>query len=147
MDTFTPNFFEFPNITYDLFVTTSPKDIYYNCIAFAAGDMQRWWWPDGGYWPTGVSRDVELQSFIDAYATLGYAVCDNAEYETGFEKVAIYALADGTPTHAARQISADHWVSKIGQNNDIRHDTLEAIGGGLYGSAQVFMKRSNVQTP
>ena len=33
---------------------TSPADDGYNCIAWAATETDRWWWPDpfgAGYWP------------------------------------------------------------------------------------------------
>ena len=36
---------------------------------------------------------------------MGFTPCGAAEYEDGFEKVAIYVHTRGKPTHAARQLS------------------------------------------
>jgi len=36
----------------------------YNCIAFAAGETHRWWWPMGAYWPEPAPRDETVDSFI-----------------------------------------------------------------------------------
>jgi|GEM_PF-3681614 len=60
-----------------------------------------------------------LKLSMQAFATLGYEVCDNVELEPGFEKIALYAGADGIPTHAARQLQAGPWTSKLGRMEDI----------------------------
>lgn len=93
------------------------------------------------YWPIGVSRAETLEGFIEAFATLGFTLCDVAEYEKGFEKVAIYVDTSGTPKHAARQLSSGLWTSKLGNLQDIEHD-IEGVSGDLYGSVAVIMKRS-----
>jgi hypothetical protein len=65
--------------------------------------------------------------------------------EAGFEKIAIYVDGDGVPTHAARQLSDGAWTSKLGEWEDIRHLTLEAMeddGLGLgYGKVSLILKR------
>lgn len=129
----------------------SPIDQDYNCIAFAAGDNARWWWPKqtfpgGAYWPPGVPRLETLDAFVAAFATLGYAVCSGHELEVGLEKVAIYQL-NGTPTHAARQLPSGEWVSKLGQGFDIVHDDVEGVGGVLYGEPAVYLSRPTPTTP
>ncbi len=56
------------------FEITSPRTVAYNCIAWAAGETRRKWWPDKmgvAYWPKGVPREATLAAFIAAYATLG----------------------------------------------------------------------------
>ena len=43
------------------FEITSPRTVAYNCIAWAAGETQRKWWPDKmgvAYWPRGVPAGV-----------------------------------------------------------------------------------------
>jgi hypothetical protein len=44
----------FPALLDKGFEITSPMDPTYNCIAFAAGDVERCWWPGGRsgfFWP------------------------------------------------------------------------------------------------
>src|SRR6266849_9819404 len=102
----------------------SQKDHHYNCIAWAVGDNHNWWWPDSAQqdtWPANVPRLETVPAFQNAFAGLGYTVCDMEELETGFEKIAIFALA-GAPKHAARQLPSGSWTSKIGFLEDIEHE-------------------------
>jgi hypothetical protein len=44
----------FPGLVGKEYQITSPRDEVYNCIAWAAGVTNDWWWPDKagqGYWP------------------------------------------------------------------------------------------------
>jgi hypothetical protein len=140
-----PPSWPFPSLNAGNHRITSDRSESYNCIAWAAGDETRWWWPDDqddfgiSHWPEGVPRAEELDAFVAAFATLGYGVCEDGSLETGFEKVAIYSK-DGLPTHAARQLPDGAWTSKLGQGFDIRH-TLEAIEGPAYGLASHFLTR------
>ena len=122
----------------------SPQTPEYNCIAWAFGQTEAWWWPDKNnqyYWPLTIPRTETLDSFIRAYALQGYGVCQLSDYEEGFEKIAIYADAQGKPTHAARQLSSGHWTSKLGGLEDIEHFTLEGLNDNQYGSVAIVMKR------
>ena len=116
---------EFPNLRNRDYSVTSPTDPAYNCIAWAASDSLRFWWPVRQnpfvYWPRGVARDETLEAFIHAFETLGFAVCDNTNVEERFEKIAIYANAAGVPKHAARQLRNGRWTSKLGRDVDIEH--------------------------
>lgn len=99
--------FAFPKLTPQNHSLASPATEEYICIAFAAGDQRRWWWPDSAglsQWPSAAARVETVAAFQQAYASLGYEICANAKLETGFEKIALYAIG-GTPTHAARQLS------------------------------------------
>src|SRR5262249_26347171 len=101
-----------------------------NCIAWAAGEHDRWWWPDPQmdyYWPDGVPREQTVEAFIEAYRTIGYEVCLDGVREAGFQKIVIYAKNNGEPTHAARQLPDGTWTSKLGQNVDVEHSTPESI--------------------
>jgi hypothetical protein len=134
---------DFPGLKNSDYKITSKEDISYNCIAWAAGDSSRYWWPDqdnDGYWPPGVKREEPLESFVEAFETLGYSVCDSADYEVGFEKIALYATTSGEPTHAARQVCSNKWTTKVGQLEDIEHK-LEDIQGLIYGNVAIYMKK------
>jgi hypothetical protein len=120
----------------------------YNCIAWAAGKNDKWWWPIDdpcAFWPIPIDPidPVSLEQFIKAFESEGYLKCDTALFENGFEKVAIYVDASGEPTHAARQLPDGVWTSKMGKGEDIEHDTLQVVEGGQYGTAKAFLKRTN----
>lgn len=135
----------FPHLHSD-YEITSKKTPRYNCIAWAAGVSDRWWWPSPSpfsYWPKNVPREETIHSFILAFKTLGYEPCENAELESNYEKVALYAAADQTPTHAARQLPNGDWTSKLGQLEDIRHGTLEEIAGTAYGEVVQILRRKS----
>jgi len=122
-----------------------------HCIAWAAGETTRWWWPvldpDNAavFWPAGVVLEETLDAFVAAFATLGYAPCTGEEPEPGFEKVALFAKA-AVPTHAARQLPSGRWTSKLGLREDIEHD-LHAVSGDVYGSVVVLLKRPLAALP
>lgn len=130
----------------------SPVDQDYNCIAFAADDTERWWWPPGpfgggSYWPPEAPTELTVESFIAVFRTLGYELCSDGTPEEGYEKVAIYEKR-GEPTHAARQEPDGRWLSKLGQGYDIVHQALEDIGGeNGYGDVAVFLRRIRPAPP
>lgn len=108
-----------------VFPKASPETTDYNCISWAAEDTSQCWWPDKmgiGYWPEGVPRDETLDSFIAAYRSIGYEVCNDSMPEVGYKKVAIYVDTKRKPTHAARQLVDENWTSKLGPSFDIEHD-------------------------
>lgn len=126
----------------------SPEDYHYNCISFAVGEIHshRWWEPSGyliHYWPPGVTKDYSLDSYAHVYQLHGYQTCDTEDLEVGFEKVAIFVDSLGIPTHAARQTRSGTWVSKIGEYEDIEHDSLRALEGqDNYGTIARILKRA-----
>lgn len=114
----------FPALCSSNYQITSPATPTYNCIAWAARDMNLWWWPDSqytAYWPAEAPREEKLDAFIKAYRIAGFTQCENSDLEEGFEKVAIYADTLGKPQHAARQLISGHWTSKLGPMEDIDH--------------------------
>jgi hypothetical protein len=138
----------FPGLRGQPYQITSPKDDRYNCIALAAGDDHNWWWPDAAgedAWPAGVARAETVDAFRDAFAALGYVVCDDDQPEPGCEKVALFALA-GVPKHAARQLPGGRWVSKLGPGEDIEH-RLNDLTGLVYGAVVLVMKRLVMSQP
>jgi hypothetical protein len=126
---------------YDVKSVATPN---YNCIAFAAdaGD-DVWWWPDvdhDAFWPVRWREESE-RCFIAAFSVIGYRTCNDPSLERGIEKIAIY-LRNGVPTHAAKQLPDGRWKSKLGQLQDIEHNTLKAVEEYKYGKALIFMSRT-----
>ena len=137
---------DFPNLLSDGFAFTSPWEGHYNCIAWAAADSTKWWWPvrqlgPGVHWPDECAREVTLDAFLHAFRVQGYALCENGSHFVGIEKIAIYADAQDVPTHCARQLPNGAWTSKLGQNYDILHRSPESLEGGLYGVVAAYMER------
>lgn len=136
----------FPNLKKLGYKRTSEPE-YYNCIAYAASDTIRKWWPDNfppgskDYWPLPVSDapDESIESFLAGFATIGYSKCHNGSYEAGYEKVSFYAVGKEV-RHAARQMHDGTWRSKLGPDEDIEH-TLEGLEGWFYGNIVAFAKR------
>ena len=138
------------------YAETSPRDDNYNCIAWAAGENCRPWWPiphDTApyYWPLGEQNDESLDIFIECFKSLGYEVCDDESFEQGFEKVAIYVDEEDLPSHMARQLIEDKvWTSKCGSLQDISHKELSALEGKCgygYGTVVCIMKRKTENRP
>lgn len=132
----------FPNLQGSSYGITSPATPDYNCIAWAAGDTARWWWPNPlfSYWPQGAPLEETLAAFVQAFATLGFIPCDDDTVESGFEKIAIYVNSQGKPTHAARQLPNGRWSSKLGKQVDIEH-SLVGLTNSEYGSVARILKR------
>jgi len=115
----------------------------YNCIAFAMGDEQNYWWPTprfGCYWPPGFERSNAVPVLIKIGELFGYRQCESGEAEPGFEKIALYADLGGVQ-HAARQLESGVWKSKIGELEDIEHNNLESLESPDYGTVAVYLKR------
>ena len=131
----------FPRLRLRGYAITSPRTRDYNCIAWAAGNAQRWWEPDpwGTYfWPTE-QRSLTVGAFEKAFRTLGYEPCDTPDLERGYEKVALYAKGS-EPQHMARQLPTGEWTSKCGRLEDITH-SLTGLEGDAYGEVVLVMKR------
>jgi len=129
-------------------VETSDIDPLYNCIAWAAGETHRWWWPSLrrgiSYWPLGVDRVATIPAFIHAYQTVGFQECANGDLDPGIEKIVLFARADSgilIPTHAAKQLESGSWSSKMGPLEDICHTVAGDPRGPLYGNPVRYMAR------
>ncbi len=137
----------FPNLNDANHRITSDPSRRYNCIAWAAENGVRWWWPSPGrtsrsYWPPGVPRELTLAAFIAAFRVLGYEECNDGSLEDNYQKIALYADDSGRPTHAARQLADGAWTSKLGTLEDIVHATVDDVNGPVYGAPVQFMRRS-----
>lgn len=131
----------FPRLTAENHRTTSPASIDYNCIAWSAGDAEHWWQP-GVYWPIPAPpQEYGIEVLRHLFASLGYESCGlDAEMEPGFDKVALFAQSLFY-THAARQLPNGKWTSKLGNAEDIEHDTPQDVAGGIYGDVVAIVKR------
>lgn len=126
---------------------TSDKTVQYNCIAWAMGDAARWWWPESdGYWPPGAPRAATVEAFTAAFATVGFAPCDDGRPVAGQEKVVLYTK-NGKPTHASFLKAPGEWSSKLGQGHDVSHRTENCIGGRAYGEPTHYFQRPTPSTP
>ena len=134
----------FPNLTDDNHVVNSPQTNDYNCIGYAAGDDERWWWPQmkpQGYWPPDVADEITVDAFTQAFKNLGYDRCENGTLVEGFEKVVLYVESSNTPTHMSRQLSDGTWTSKLGPQWDIIHNAVSDLDGPEYGEGKYYFSR------
>lgn len=129
----------FSRLSHGKYKITSAESRRYNCIAFAAGETNRWWWPVGAYWPPNIPREETISCFILAFQALGYRLCEEGTHEPDFEKVALYVDENNAPTHMARQLQNGLWASKCGSLEDIEHVKLDALSE--YGTVVRFLKR------
>lgn len=124
---------------------TSDENWNYNCIAWALYDTQQWWWPSGrgsgNFWLPQVDRDNKRETVIKIFEMHGYVKCDTDEREVGYEKVAIYEHHDFDVQHAARQLKNGKWTSKLGEWEDISHNTPQCLECEDYGKVVQIMKR------
>ena len=134
----------FPRLANAGYRITSPVDPIYNCVAWAAGRCDAWWWPacpfDLGYfWPADLPNDLRLTTFVRVFESLGFACCDDGAVEARFVKIAVYEKRDQV-THVARQLPGGKWTSKLGPQQDIVH-VIDALDGSeAYGTISQFMK-------
>lgn len=125
------------------YTDTSPPDVQYNCIAWTFHEQHRPWWPTRShfyFWPDDIPREETIDAFIRLYVSYGYSICDdlNENLESGYQKIAIY-VRDNKPTHAARQLPSGNWTSKISDEQDVEHSTLDDLP--FFGHVQVILKK------
>jgi hypothetical protein len=98
-------------------------------------------WTPGCLWPEDAPRDFRTASLVQAFELLGFERCGDSAFEEGWEKIAVYADA-GFATHAALQTPSGKWTSKLGlDGEDVEHDDLDSIAGGVYGEVVQLLKR------
>ena len=134
------------NLRQDVYQVTSEENRRYNCFAWAAGDVRRRWEPDlrgERFWPIA-QREYTLECYVEAFKTLGYQPCSTGDFEEGYQKVVIYADRN-LPAHMARQLESGRWTSKLGNWEDIRHETPEVVEGTAYGKVAQFLKRRRTE--
>lgn len=133
---------EFPNLASEEFEIIDQPSEWYNCIAYAAGDTGRWWWPDGiNYWPLWANQTNSIESLKEVFAGRGYEQCDDSAAEAGYQKIALYE-AQAEMTHVALQMPNGRWRSKLGRGPVIEHHSPESLSGVNYGNPTAFMRRA-----
>lgn len=132
-----------PNLKRYGYEIKSPQSVIYNCLAWAAHDVEKRWDPtsEDGYWPSGVPPEPTLDNVTLVFRTLGFAQCESPLPEQGFEKLAIYVDESNEPTHMARQLQSGKWTSKMGDSWDIEHGSLEALEDDRYGKVIRILKK------
>lgn len=140
------NFLNFPQLKSEGYTETSESTWDYNCVAWAVGRQDNWWWPFGrtvtgfeAFWPRGAPRKDSVHAFERMFSMMHYKRCKNENLETSYEKVAIFAIA-GKVKHAARQLEDGSWTHKMGESIDLV-TTLRAVEGPLYGNVILVMRR------
>lgn len=136
----------FPQIRSEGYQITSDETPDYNCFAWVMGITSQWWSPvnnKGYYWLDGIPKTLAVKNFVELFRQAGnYLPCEHEHAEAGFEKIALFADANGNVTHVAKQIESGKWQSKLGDWEDIEHNTLAALEGKFYGKAVQFLKRA-----
>lgn len=132
----------FPGLRGTAWRISSPVDARYNCLSFAVGVEDRFWWPTSkNYWPQELATSAAptLSCFRELFVDLlGFEECDNDTLEPGQTKVALFVRGDA-PKHAARQLSTGQWQSKLGQDVDIVHE-LRALEGDTYRVVRILFR-------
>jgi hypothetical protein len=123
---------------------TSPIDFNYNCLAFALGDLKKWWEPPGQfgfYWPAGFPNDVSIPTVSSLIKLHGYTVEVPLNETPDTDAIAIYA--EGSDWSHFAKYSGGVWMSKLGDGKDISHDRLEDLEG-YYGKLVAILARPRI---
>jgi len=141
----------FPELRGTEWTIRSPFDRGYNCHAWAVCETRVRWEPSpDDYWPPGLRNgdisDYNLDNFVRAYTCVGFRECLDDRFEFGFQKIAIYSeenLGEEWPQHTARQtLFGRTWLSKLGDHEDICHQSADHLEGQQYGRVVKYMKRN-----
>jgi hypothetical protein len=124
---------------------TSEETITYNCLSWALGINWTRYDPEpkcaGYYWFPGVPRKWDESTIKSIFELHGYSLAGSYDLEPGYEKVVFYSDENGEPQHFARQLPSGKWTSKMGNLNDIEHDSLDLIAASIYGNPGIVLKR------
>jgi hypothetical protein len=140
---------KFPKLSADGAQKTSEASQQYNCIAWSAKrDKEHWWEPKPqepwDYWPQSIPDDYSFESFVLIFEKRGYKKCGlDSRFEFFYKKVALYADTEGF-THVCDQLNSGAWWSKLAADEDIQHNSLEALEGSIgneYGKVQQVLKK------
>jgi hypothetical protein len=111
-------------------------------FGFCAGDRAQWWEPPpqfGFYWPPGFSEDLSVETVTAIIKLHGFVVELDPAAHPVTDSVAIYAKGDEW-AHFAK-FSNGVWMSKIGEDHDIAHSSLDLLEGDLYGNVVKILSR------
>jgi hypothetical protein len=129
----------FPNLVPGQnFEFTSLKTDDYNCVAWSTEIEDEW--IDFPYDEQG-NYDDNIDKYITYFKNLGFVEIKDSNPEDGVSKIAIYGDNENNFKHVARLLPNGKWTSKIGDWEDIQHDTLEALSGNSYGHPILLMQK------
>ena len=140
---------DFPGLVGSNHRMIGPPTKKFNCIAWAVGDPIQWMWPVGPgkkFWPPGIPREETLPAFEALFLSLDYESCPLDDRDSGYERIAVFASADGVPVHAARQVGSGPWTSKLGNFGVLEHE-LHALEGEIYGKVVRMFRRFSISPP
>lgn len=131
---------KFPNLIHGKnFEFTSLKTDDYNCVAWASEIDDEWIeYPYDDY----QNFDDSVHKYINHFLQLGFTKTDKQQHEEGILKIAIYTDQQQNFLHVARSLPNKRWTSKIGDWEDIEHNTLDVLSGEFYGSPQIIMQKA-----
>jgi hypothetical protein len=138
----------FPALAAAGYDITSVRTDAYNCVAWIIRDVAEWWAP-GYSWPLEINDEDALSSYVAFFEFHGFRQCADGLLVPGMEKIAIYGENDGFD-HVAFQLPDGRWSSKLGELNDLRHESLDVLSGPSfieYGPVVLFMERERHPHP
>jgi hypothetical protein len=133
---------EFPNIGRSgVFRPTSPIDPRYNCIAYAAGRTDVWYWPGSIGWPHELPSKINCASLQSLFTDLlDFEITTDDKFEVGYKKVCLFKDQSSMPTHASFLVEKGVWKSKFGRFINALH-SLSDLEEGAYGEPYVFLRK------
>jgi hypothetical protein len=117
----------------------------YNCLAFVLGDYENWWEPPGlygHYWPPGFREDVSVETVTKIIKLHGFVVEHAPDIPPLTESIAVFAKGEDWEHFA--KFANGVWSSKIGEDHDITHSSLQVLEGDLYGRVVKILSRNKV---
>jgi hypothetical protein len=141
----------FPELAVTGYRITSSIDTQYNCVAWALGFTQKWWWPesdedDTSFWPAAVPNVANVNAFEALFQWMGYSPTSDEGHRPWIDKLALFVDSEGEPSHVARQLPNGKWTTKLGELEDIEHE-LRALEGSEYGTVIRIYQRPMTFTP
>lgn len=129
----------FPNLIHGQnFDFTSLKTDDYNCVAWATEIDDEWiQFP----YDEQNNYDDSIRKYITYFTDLGFTETNDSRPEENVLKIALYGDKENNFTHVARLRSNGKWASKLGDWEDIEHDTLEVLSGPGYGHPVKLMEK------
>jgi len=127
----------FPNLKKgENFTFTSLQTEDYNCVAWACDVDDEWI-----QFYEERKLVINVDRYIQHFSNLGYTITENRALVAGVQKIAIYKDNEGNFKHVAKQLPSGKWTSKLGDWEDIEHDSPEALLGRSYGTQLIFMEK------
>jgi hypothetical protein len=131
-----------PNLRNSTFTYESKATKNYNCAAWAIAIINKAISHDHPYnWDPKVPRTQHINSYIKYYENRGFGLCNSGKYEKGIEKIVLYSDEYKEWQHVAFQLNKKKWACKMGNWEDIYHNDVHCLCGGMYGSTLTYMSR------